>query len=218
MAAAAKPIYAMAFVDGQNLYQHAKEAFGHYHQNYDPLKLHALVCAANGWTPNLVCFYTGVPTAAEDPRWAGWWSNKVLAMKRAGVNVTTRPLRYRTQYAFDQNGDEKTITVPHEKGIDVRLALDVVSRAVLKQFDVGVIYSQDQDLSEVVVDIKKIAAAAGRDITLACAFPDSPTASSRRGINGTQWIKISQQDYDACLDPKDHRPTNWHDPQLVLPA
>ena len=56
-----KPIYAMAFIDGQNLYQHAKDAFGHHHPNYDPVKLHAMVCAAKGWTPNLVRFYTGVP-------------------------------------------------------------------------------------------------------------------------------------------------------------
>lgn len=211
MATVAKPIYAMAFVDGQNLFQHAKEAFGHFHPNYDPIKLHAHVCAAHGWTPNLVRFYSGVPTTAEDPKWASWWSNKVLALKRARVHVTTRQLRYRTEYAFDANGNEKAITVPHEKGIDVRLALDVVSCAVSKQFDVGVIYSQDQDLSEVVSDIKKIAALAGRDIKLACAFPDGPKASSHRGINGTQWIRIEQADYDQCLDPRDHRPANWHD-------
>lgn len=210
MAATAKPIHAMAFIDGQNLFQHAKEAFGHYHPNYDPIKLHAHVCAANGWTPNLVRFYSGIPTVANDPRWAGWWSNRVIALKRAGVHVTTRPLRYRTEYAFDENGAEKIITVPHEKGIDVRLALDIVSCAITKQFDVAVIYSQDQDLSEVVTDIKKIAQAAGRDITLACAFPSGPNASSKRGINGTNWILISQAEYGQCLDPRDYRPPNWH--------
>ena len=131
-------------------------------------------------------------------------------MKRAGVDVTTRPLRYRTEYAFDENGDEKVISVPHEKGIDVRLALDIVSCAVTKQFDVAVIYSQDQDLSEVVADIKKIAKLAGRDITLASAFPSGPNASAKRGVNGTDWIPISQADYDQCLDPRDYRPADWY--------
>ena len=28
--------YAVAFFDGQNLFQHAKAAFGHFHPNYDP--------------------------------------------------------------------------------------------------------------------------------------------------------------------------------------
>jgi hypothetical protein len=39
----------MAFIDGQNLYQHAMEAFGHHHPNYDPIKLHKAVCAIRGW-------------------------------------------------------------------------------------------------------------------------------------------------------------------------
>lgn len=82
----------MAFVDGQNLYQHAKDAFGHHHPNYDPAKLHAAVCAEHGWTPNLVRFYTGIPSAIETAMWAGYWSNCVLAMKRSGIVVTTRPL------------------------------------------------------------------------------------------------------------------------------
>lgn len=205
----AKLPYAMAFIDGQNLYQHAKEAFGHHHPNFDPIKLHAHVCAANGWHPNLVRFYTGVPSAVEDPMWAGYWSNRVLALKRSGVHVTTRPLRYRTQYAFDANGDEKAITVPHEKGIDVRLALDIVACAISGQFEVAVIYSQDQDLSEVVADIKQIAYTAGRNINLACAFPTGPKASSKRGINGTRWVRIEQPDYDQCLDPKDYRPVQF---------
>lgn len=59
----------MAFFDGQNLYQHAKDAFGHYHPNYDPLKLHKAVCKTHGWEPNLVRYYTGVPEASRDKRW-----------------------------------------------------------------------------------------------------------------------------------------------------
>lgn len=201
-----RPPYAMAFIDGQNLYQHAKEAFGHHHPNYDPLKLHSMVCASRGWQPRGVRFYTGVPSATREPMWAGYWSNRVLALKRAGVLVTTRPLRYRTSVAFDSNGDEQEIIIPQEKGIDVRLALDIVRCALDGQFEVGVIYSQDQDLSEVVSDIKHIANAAGKDLKLACAYPYGPNASSKRGIDKIEWIKIEQHDYDQCLDPKDYRP------------
>ena len=197
----------MAFIDGQNLFQHAKAAFGHHHPNFDPLKLHAMVCASRGWTPNLVRFYTGVPSKAESPMWAGYWSNRVIALKRAGVHVTTRPLRYRTQHAFDENGNEKEIVVPHEKGIDVRLALDIVSCAIKGQFDVAVIYSQDQDLKEVVSDVREIAETVGRSIALACAFPSGPSATSRRGIDKTDWVRIEQADYDQCLDPRDYRPS-----------
>ena len=40
--------YAMSFVDGQNLFRHAKSAFGHHHPNYDLEKLHRAVCCAFG--------------------------------------------------------------------------------------------------------------------------------------------------------------------------
>ena len=196
----------MGFFDGQNLYQHAKDAFGHHHPNFDPLKLHAAVCAARGWQPNAIKFYTGIPSVQESEMWSGYWSNRVLAMKRAGILVTTRPLRYRKQEAYDENGELKTITVAQEKGVDVRLALDVVKSARRKEFDVAVIYSQDQDLCEVVEEVREIAREQGRQIAVACAFPSGPRATAGRGIDRTDWIRLDQTLYDACLDPRDYRP------------
>ena len=86
--------YAISFVDGQNFYRHAKEAFGHHHPNYNPWKLHHWVSAQYGWRPTLVRFYTGIPSVSENPMWSGFWSNRFLAMKRSGIVVTTRPIRY----------------------------------------------------------------------------------------------------------------------------
>ena len=40
---------------------------------------------------------------------------------------------------------------------------------------------------------------------MASAFPFSPASPNRRGINGTDWIKIDRATYDACLDPNDYR-------------
>jgi len=204
----------MAFVDGQNLYRHAKEAFGYHHPNYDPVKLHKAVCAERGWRPTLTRFYTGVPSQIESPMWAAYWSNRVLALKRIGVSVTTRPIRYHKEKVVDHDGDpvldddgiQKVVTVPHEKGIDVRLALDLVSLARTKQFDVALIFSQDQDLQEVVQEIADIAQEQGRLIKVACAFPDGPNASSSRGIDKTDWFPMEQTFYDQCLDPRDYRP------------
>ena len=198
--------YAMAFVDGQNLYRHAKDAFGHHHPNYDPLKLHSAVCAANGWIPNLVRFYTGVPNALKDPMWAAYWNNRIMALKRAGVAVTTRKIRYHEETIQNSDGTFHTVETPQEKGVDVRLALDVVSKARKREFQVAVIYSQDQDLCEVVEEVKEIAIEQNRWIKIACAFPSGPNATSGRGIDGADWIKMDQDFYDACLDPRDYRP------------
>jgi hypothetical protein len=100
-----------------------------------------------------------------------------------GIVVTTRPIRYHKEKAKDENGNvvllpygaPKMITVPHEKGIDVRLALDLVSLARKKQFDVALIFSQDQDLQEVVQEIWDIAKEQDRWIKIACAFPKGQT-------------------------------------------
>ena len=197
---------AMAFIDGQNLYRHAKAAFGHHHPNFHPMKLHDAVCRANGWRPNLVRFYTGVPGHAESPLWHGYWANRIRAMKRAGIVVTTRPLRYRQQTIRDSRGQEQDVSTPQEKGIDVRLALDVVRLARKRQYDVAVIYSQDQDLAEVVDEVKEIAKEQDRWIKLVCAFPSGPRATARRGINGTDWFRMDEAFYNACLDPRDYRP------------
>lgn len=200
--------HAMAFVDGQNLYQHAKDAFGHHHPNYDPIKLHKFVCDQNGWVPNLVRFYTGVPDPNENEMWAGYWSNRVLALKRAGVAVTTRPIRYRKEIiAID--GNSETVTTPQEKGIDVRLALDIVSLARKRNFDVAVVFSQDQDLQEIVQEVRDISVEQDRWIKVVSAYPFGPQASSKRGIDKTQWVKIDQEDYEKCLDPKDYRPAKF---------
>jgi hypothetical protein len=137
--------------------------------------------------------------------WAGYWSNRILAMKRAGIDVTTRPIRYRKENAFDDSGNPTVITTPQEKGVDVRLALDVVKSARRREFDVAVIFSQDQDLQEVVAEIREIAAEQSRAIVVACAFPDSATASYRRGIDKTKWVRLDQATYNSCIDPRDYR-------------
>ena len=61
--------YTVAFFDGQNLFQHAKAAFGHFHPNYDPRALASAVCKSKGWQLTQVRFYTGIPTRTRDRRW-----------------------------------------------------------------------------------------------------------------------------------------------------
>lgn len=199
--------FAMAFIDGQNLFQHAKDAFGYYHPNYDPLKLHHAVCARNGWVPNLVRFYSGVPSEADEPMWGPYWAKRKLIMERAGIKVTTRRLRYREREAYDANGNLRKIRVSQEKGIDTRIVVDVLATARRKEWDVAVIFSQDQDLAEMVPEVMEIGKEQGRDLLVCCAFPSSPHATAKRGIERTMWFRIDKPLYDQCLDPTDYRPS-----------
>ena len=187
---------AMAYFDAQNLYMHAKAAFGHTHPNFDPTKLHQHVCDRLGLRKTLTHLYSGIPDRKHSPFWAEYWTKRKLALKRSGVHVVTRPLRYH-QYAGT--------LVPREKGIDVRLALDVVSLARKQQYDVAILFSQDQDLVEVVDEVRDISKEQGRLIRLVSVFPTGPNATSRRGIDRTEWVTVDQADYDACLDERDYR-------------
>jgi hypothetical protein len=87
---------AIAFIDGQNLFRTAWEAYGDgYHfPSYDVQALAEFVCKANGLELREVRFYSGVPAVNEDPLGHHVWRNRIASMKRAGVTVVTRPLRY----------------------------------------------------------------------------------------------------------------------------
>jgi hypothetical protein len=121
------------------------------------------------------------------------------------IHTFNRNLKYRNQTVKLPNGTTTTVLVGQEKGIDVRLALDIVRMAREDRYDVALVFSQDQDLSEVADEIKSISLRENRWIKMVCAFPVSPTYNNTRGINNTEWIHITRNIYDACLDPLDYR-------------
>ena len=93
-----------------------------------------------------------------------------------------------------------------EKGVDVSLALDLVQATHERRYDVAIIVSQDSDFSPAVSLAKQVAASQNRTLTFECAFPVGPGSRSRRGVPGTNWVRIDRAMYDACLDPRDYRP------------
>lgn len=196
----------VAFFDGQNLFHSAKEAFGYTYPNYDVYRLAAAVCADQGWRLSQVRFYTGVPDPADNTFWHTFWSRKLLAMQRAGIVVCKRALRYRNKVVELPGGSTHTFLAGDEKGIDVRIALDITRLAHRREYDVALVFSQDQDLSEAADEVRTIAREQKRWIKIASAFPFSPTVRNKRGINKTDWIRIDRSLYERCIDRRDYRP------------
>lgn len=196
---------ATVFVDGQNLFHAAKNCLGYTYPNYDPQALGRFLCGREGWQLNEVRFYTGIPDPRRNPMWAGFWSNKFAHMGRQGIICIGRPLRYRPEEVELADGSTQNVVVSEEKGIDVRIALDVIRLARQRDYDVAVVVSQDQDFSEVAAEIRNVAQAQRRWIRIASAFirENNPFP---RGINRTDWLPLTKADYDLCLDPHDHRP------------
>lgn len=195
----------IVFIDGQNLFHAVRKAFGYTYPNFDPLKLAGAICKQYDWSLHGVRFYTGVPDIDDDAAWHHFWSEKKRAMIREEIHVYTRPLRYRNKSITLPDGTVHTVLVGEEKGIDVRIALDIINLAHKREYDVALVLSQDQDLSEVADELRIITQEQNRWIKIASAFPYSPTVKNTRGINNTEWVKIDRTLYDACLDPRDYR-------------
>ena len=193
------------FIDGQNLFHSIKEAFGYSYPNYDIHRLADEVCRAQNWKLEAIRFYTGIPDLSDNPAWHNFWMSKLSIMGRQGIKVFTRPLRYQAQAVRMPNGKLHTFLTGQEKGIDVRIALDIVREVRMNTCDVIVIFSQDQDLSEVADEIRLIATEKNRWIKIATAFPISAAYRKTRGINKTDWICIDRELYDRCIDPRDYR-------------
>jgi uncharacterized LabA/DUF88 family protein len=161
----------VAFVDGQNLFHAVREAFGYTYPNFDPSALARETCTRQGWKLDQVRFYTGIPDPADDPFWSHFWLHKLAMLGRQGVVVYSRSLRYRNRRVRLPDGIEHTYLAGEEKGIDVRIALDIVRMAHRSAYEVALVFSQDQDLSEVAEEIRTIAREQGRWLKMALRLP-----------------------------------------------
>ncbi|HAH06258.1 MAG TPA: NYN domain-containing protein [Elusimicrobia bacterium] len=196
---------AVAFIDGQNLYHAVRAAFGCAHPNYDAKALAEAVCRSKGWRLVQTRFYTGIPAPTENPFWHHYWTGKLGVMVRQGVHAFSRSLQYLRRRIRLPDGSEYSFMDGEEKGIDVRIAIDVIRAAHRSECDVVLLFSQDQDLSEVADEIRAISREQGRWLKIASAYPLSRTSRNCRGINKTDWVPIEREMYDACLDRRDYR-------------
>lgn len=223
----------MAFVDGQNLFHHARREFGRTYPDYDISALSRRVCERLGCALAGVRFYTGLPRSEQDSYWNKFWERKLQVMRDAGVHTYSRLTQPRTKSTrlYDgvgiefpdgrpprdkvdrfwlEDGTEVPegsllhVGVSDEKGIDVRLSIDLVRLAWAREYDTAVIFSQDQDLTEATDAVKEIGKEQSRMIRLVSAFPQ-PSSGKGRGVDRTTWVPFSEAEYCDCLDPRDYR-------------
>ena len=184
---------AATFFDLQNVFLSSKSAWGYSYPNFDPIALSQLVVKKqHDWKLTEIHLYTGLHDLKRSAFWHNFWTKKLSAhkMRDSRVSVFTTPLHY-------NNG------VPREKGVDIRIALDLVRAARLGRCDVAVLFSRDTDFAEVAKEIRAIAYEKQRWIKIVSVMPDHPDL--KRGVSGTDWIRLSKSEYDSCLDPNDYR-------------
>lgn len=196
-----------AFVDGLNLFNWLKRCFGYDYPNYDIARLIQTIVALE---PNreLVSgyFYVGIPTALDDPKRNAWWTRKLAAIGRSGVHVESRHLKRRELKIHLEGIVYFDATVPRlvEKGIDLKLGLDLVRLARNRAYDAAIIFSQDGDLIEAVEEVHKIAREQNRWVQLECAYSVAPGVDSRPIARAVP-RQITRAVYETCIDPTDYR-------------
>jgi uncharacterized LabA/DUF88 family protein len=186
----------VSFFDCQNLFKSAAELWSYSFPNFDPLKLsRRLTAKQKDWHLVGMRLYTGIHDAKINPAWHGFWTKKLFSVKKIYPQafIFTAPLRY------DKNG------APREKGVDVRIALDLIRLARKNEFDVAMLFSQDNDFSEAANEIRAIAKEYCRWIKIVSAFPSDPSSHKTKGVRQTDWLPVSKPDYDSCIDTTDYR-------------
>jgi uncharacterized LabA/DUF88 family protein len=139
----------VVFIDAMNLYNDALRAFcppgtrtGTSGQ-VNPMKLAHLLCQreplgeSGKRTLEQVRIYRGRPNSTKEPKTYGAHMRQCAAWEKAGAEVIFRPLRY---------PDDWPKSPPEEKGIDVQIAIDIVTMASNEELDVAILVSTDTDL------------------------------------------------------------------------
>lgn len=187
------------FFDGQHLYRSAKDAWrplpavGHSNYSWPSYDVEKLANLLISRKPNCILkqirFYTGVPSLSSSQHWHTFWTNKLKHLKSQGIEI----------YKGRINSADQ------EKGVDVRIAVDLIRLTYEQKYEVAMIISQDWDFGPAVRLAKEIAKDQGRQLVFESYFPVGPGTKSKRGVPGTVWGQIDQATYDACFDPTDYR-------------
>jgi uncharacterized LabA/DUF88 family protein len=212
-----RPSRVCSFIDGSNFFNSAKRCFLYPYPNCDIAKMvKAVVALQPGRQLVSMHYYIGIPTPTDDKDNNGWWTRKLSAMGRTGVKIERRYLKKR-ELSIELSGVVKyKATVPklQEKGIDLKLGLDMVRMTRERLFDVAILFSQDGDLVEAVEEVYSIAREQQRTVVVECAYPHA-AGVDRYPIKRTTPIKVEKALYDSCIDPIDYRQSL---PFMIAPA
>jgi uncharacterized LabA/DUF88 family protein len=160
------PDRVVVFLDWQNVYRGAREAFcslqaPHWEGQVDPLRLAQHLAADSPFDRELkqVRIYRGQPDASRDPKGYAACSRQVGVWRQSAlVSVTTRTLRYPPGWPSPYQPGER----PQEKGIDVALAIDFVAMAVRGEYEVGILMSTDTDLKPALEAVAALTSTHGK--------------------------------------------------------
>jgi uncharacterized LabA/DUF88 family protein len=159
----------VVFIDGQNFYNECRRIFRHGETH--PHLLGEEICGSQFGTDRVlqeVRFYTGIHDSRREPLKNSYMQKRIRVMKQNDVTTFSRPLKYGEEIVEDrgQPGTYKRMWKGREKGVDVRIALDMVMMAVENKYEIASLASNDSDLEEAINDVFEIRQVAEKWMTV----------------------------------------------------
>lgn len=188
------------FIDYQNCLGQARKAFC---EPTDPATAgqllpralaHFLAAKEKGAYELVYCgVYCGIASSTKEPKTFAARRKQAAAWAKSGCTVVMRPLRYQGW------PDER----PREKGVDVRLSIDVVAKALAGEFDVAIIATCDTDVAPVAELLLDLKAQNGRPDVEFITWEGYPSKISIPGAH-LVYREITRTDFEAISDPVDY--------------
>jgi uncharacterized LabA/DUF88 family protein len=203
----------VVFVDGQNFYNDCRKVFGHGEAH--PHLLGREVCSSRlgeGRVLKQVRFYTGIHSPDRKPRMHAYMTRRLETMSANGVWTFSRPLKYSMQWI---RKDDECIEVMkgREKGIDVKLALDLYVLAQKGEYDIATVVSTDTDLDEAIREVIDFREETGIWLAVenaVCVKPTDPKTGKRppykRLKSAGRIIHLDEEIFEKIRDDTNYLP------------
>lgn len=205
----------VVYFDWQNIYKRARESFGYdnapaYKGQADPIDLAELLVERHAANLEVACeltqirIYRGRPTQQHDARGYAAFQRQAARWGRNNkVRARFNDLRYPGDW-----GDPACTTAPREKGIDVALAVDLVSMSYNGEMDVAIVMSADYDLVPAIEEV--VHRRRHRDLGPLVSVASWKAEQNGRPLrirlqNDPLWCHwLSEQDYWSVSDETDY--------------
>lgn len=194
------------FIDYQNAYSGAREAFFQKNDFHSKGQFHPTLLGNNICGRDVtrmprelgeVRVYAGLPSSSREPRSYGARMRQISGWEKLGITVVPRTLRYPRDWPS---------TPAQEKGIDVKLAVDLVMLKMQNAYDVGIVFSGDTDLLPALEAVCDLAAADNSPFPEVCSWGQPRSGRPRLRVAGKDirchWFDRNQ--YRQVQDTTDY--------------
>lgn len=194
------PSRVAVFIDYQNCYSRARAAFfdewaPHVDGQVYPRLLGIALKNAAAGDRDLVAVrvYRGLPSSERDPKGYGAADRQAALWRQQALVVPVlRPLNYRDP------------AHPKEKGVDVRIAIDMVMMAMRDEYDIAVLVSDDTDLLPALEAVMELKGDQACEVAAWVPTDGSPATPLRVTGHGHLIHRLTEADYRRVHDSTDY--------------